>query len=95
MPGAYDDLMKALSDYEKSGAPARDAEKARKRKADEEAAARKAEEDRLKAAEKEGGVGARVREGFDRMQEMRDAAGRELKARPYKKPEGGVNGVRG
>ena len=92
--GAYDDLMKALSDYEKTGGPERHAAEEKKRKDEEAAKARAEEEAKRKEAEKQG-YGGRVREGFDRMQELRDAAARELKAKPYKKPEGGMNGVRG
>lgn len=90
---AYDDLMEAMQRRESSGAAARDAETERKKKEERERAEREAEE-RRRAAEKEDPTGARVRRGFTSMQEMRDAAARELKAKPYKdrKSEGGVRG---
>jgi hypothetical protein len=91
---AYEELMGAVKDYEKSGGPKRDADKDRR---EEEERRKKAQEEERQRRQREGedAVGARVRRGYKNMQELRDAASRELKARPYEDRKPARGGVRG
>lgn len=91
---AYEDLMGAVNKYEKSGAHDKDLEKDKRKKEEEQ---KRAQEEERQRREREGkdATGARVREGYTRMQELRDAASRELKAKPYKDTKPARGGVRG
>jgi len=96
--GAYDDLMKALGDYEKSGGAERDRTAAERKRVEEQ---KRAQEEERQRQESEGknATGARVRQGFQNMQEMRDAvrggsAADTLDA-PKKKKQNLPGGVRG
>lgn len=94
--GAYEDLMKSVDDRVKSGAQDRDNAADEKKRKEAERVAREAETAR-RAKEAAGATGARVREGYTRMQELRDAAARELKApkKKYNERKGPSGGVRG
>lgn len=75
--GAYQDLMDAVKSYEKSGAADRDRERKRREDAD---ATKRAQEEEQRRLEREGrdATGARVRQGFQNQQEMRDAVKSDL-----------------